>query len=76
MRRLTKNNKSENRFTIEFLPFIDLNPTNESTIFTSLKFAIDQAEQFSQKPIITFDQPLWFKAMTHRQVSRVLLGML
>ena len=46
-----------------FLPFIDLNPSDESTILTTLNFVINDALKSVQKPIVTFDQPLWYKAM-------------
>ncbi|KAK3931373.1 Glycerophosphodiester phosphodiesterase [Frankliniella fusca] len=45
------------------LPFVNLNPSDPSTIFTCLSFAADQAEKHGQKFIpVTFDQPLSWKA--------------
>ena len=63
MRLLTKDNTIIGKYKIDFLPFIDLDPTDESTIFTTLNFAIEDAKKLGQCPIITFDQPLWHKAM-------------
>ena len=45
---------------IDFLPFIDLDPSDESTILTTLNFAIEDAKKLGQRPIVTFDQPLWY----------------
>ena len=56
----TRNEKSD----IQFLPVIDLNPNDESCIFSTLTFVIKQAKNMGIKtPCITFDQPLWLKAM-------------
>lgn len=50
---------------VTFLPMIDLNPNNEVCIYSTLRFVIDQAAKMQvQTPSITFDQPLWLKAMT------------
>ena len=48
---------------IKFLPIIDLDPTNETCIYSTLLFVIDQAKKMNiTTPAITFDQPLWLKA--------------
>ena len=50
--------------TVEFLPLIDLNPNSQSCIFSTLTFIIGQANnQQINTPCVTFDQPLWLKAM-------------
>ena len=42
---------------------MDLNPTDENCIYSTLLFVIDQAKILTvQTPSITFDQPLWLKA--------------
>ena len=49
--------------TITFLPVIDLSPSDESCIYSTLLFIISQAEKLKvQIPSVTFDQPLWLKA--------------
>ncbi len=48
---------------VEILPFINLDPTKESTIYTALCFAKDQIEKAGQSVCpVTFDQPLYIKA--------------
>ena len=48
---------------IEILPFIQLDPSNPSTIYTALSFAKSQCELHGIKTcIVTFDQPLYIKA--------------
>ena len=45
------------------LPIIDLNPSDESCIYSTLTYIQSQAEQLHiPTPCITFDQPLWLKA--------------
>ena len=46
------------------LPLIDLDPNDETCVHSILLFAIGQSKKLSVKePSITFDQPLWFKAL-------------
>ena len=47
---------------INFLPMIDMDPTNESCIYSTLHFVADQAKIYGVTPVLTFDQPLWMKA--------------
>ncbi|CAG2218591.1 unnamed protein product [Mytilus edulis] len=49
---------------ITFLPMIDLNPSDESCIYTTLHFVCKEAKKNKCTPILTFDQPLYWKAMT------------
>ncbi|CAG2195214.1 unnamed protein product [Mytilus edulis] len=48
---------------ITFLPMIDINPSDESCIYTTLHFVCKEAKQNKCTPILTFDQPLYWKAM-------------
>ena len=63
MRLLTKRNGFPGIHDIEFLPFIDLDPNNLSTIFTTLMFVIDECKKQGVEPVLTFDLPLWQKSM-------------
>lgn len=49
---------------VHFLPMIDLNPSDETCIYSALLYIEEQAKQL-EMPIatITFDQPLWPKAI-------------
>ncbi len=49
--------------SILFLPMIDLDPNNVSCIFSTLNYLCDQAKKYSVTPVITFDQPLFWKAL-------------
>ena len=44
------------------LPMIDMDSSNMSCIYSTLKFICSQARKLQVTPVLTFDQPLWFKA--------------
>ena len=57
-----KESKSQSR--VQFLPIIDLSPSSETCIYSTLLFIIGQAPKLGVEiPCVTFDQPLWLKAM-------------
>ena len=49
---------------VDALPFINLDQTKPSTIYTTLVFAVDECKKKNKKTscIVTFDQPLCQKA--------------
>lgn len=48
---------------VSLLPIIDLNPSDMTCIYSTLKFVESQAKDLGiNTPVITFDQPLWIKA--------------
>ncbi|GFO48676.1 hypothetical protein PoB_007518100 [Plakobranchus ocellatus] len=48
--------------TITFLPIIDMQPTNMSCVYSTLHFVSNLTAKYKVKPVLTFDQPLWWKA--------------
>ena len=50
--------------SVVFLPMIDLAPSDPSCIFSTLKFVTSQALEYDVTPVLTFDQPLYWKALT------------
>ena len=49
--------------TISILPIIDLDPTNLSCIYLTLRFVEEQSKLIDiETPVVTFDQLLWLKA--------------
>lgn len=46
---------------IQFLPMIDHNPTDLSCIYSTLLYVCKEASRFGKTPVITFDQPLYWK---------------
>src|SRR6218665_1725628 len=53
---------------VMFLPIVDLNPSDDNCIYSTLCFIVTQAKLLNvHTPCITFDQPLWIKAV---EISR------
>ena len=50
--------------SVTFLPMINMNPSDATCVYSTLKFITNHAIQHNITPIITFDQPLWFKALS------------
>ena len=59
------------------MPMIDMPPSNHSCILSTMEFISNQAKKYSQTPIITFDQPLFWKAheiqMQEQSLSDIVL---
>ena len=49
--------------SVHFLPMIDMDPTDMTCIYSTLSFISNQASHYKYTPIITFDQPLWWKSL-------------
>ncbi|KAK3092092.1 hypothetical protein FSP39_025112 [Pinctada imbricata] len=45
-----------------FFPMIDLPPSDMTCIFSTLHFVCKEASKYEKTPVITFDQPLYWKA--------------
>lgn len=70
MRIITKGNPlPSEKHIIEFLPFVDMDPNNLSTIHTTLMFVIDQCKIQKTSPVISFNQPLWLKSMKIKKIK-------
>ena len=50
--------------SVFFLPMIDLNPGDMSCVYSTLLYLSSHARRHGVTPIVTFDQPLWLKAVT------------
>ena len=49
--------------SVMFLPIIDMNPSDSTCIYSTLMFISEHAQRHGVTPILTFDQPLWWKAL-------------
>ena len=48
---------------VVFLPMIDLSASDDTCVYSTLYFIANQGQKCGFHPIVTFDQPLWWKAM-------------
>ena len=59
MEKISPGCSNPEKFSITMLPLIDMNPGDESCIYSTLLYIIDLANQMNiETPSITFDQPL------------------
>ena len=49
---------------IVFLPMIDLNLSDLTCIYSTINFVPRHSRKYDVVPILTFDQPLWWKAVS------------
>ena len=64
MQVASSNRDSPEKSEIHLLPLIDLNPSNNTCIYSTLRFVEEQASRLRvQTPCVTFDQPLWIKTV-------------
>ena len=49
--------------SVMFFPLIDMNPSDMTCVYSTQKYIREHARRHSVTPIITFDQPLWWKAL-------------
>ena len=45
------------------MPMIGMSSCDKSCIYSTMIFVSQQAKKFQTTPILTFDQPLWWKAI-------------
>ena len=64
MQHVTQKFSNPGEASINSLPIIHLKSTDERCIYSTLVFIIEQAKNMKiPTPSVTFDQPLWYKAM-------------
>ena len=64
MMQAIHNGDHPGKSSVHFLPMIDMNPSDPNCVYSTLKFICEQAKRYNITPIVTFDQPLWWKAFT------------
>ena len=53
--------------SVFFMPMIDLKSSDEICLFSTMCFVSEQAKRYIYTPILTFDQPLWWKSYEIQQ---------
>ena len=48
--------------SVTLLPMIDMDPSDMSCVFSTLKCVTEEARRHDVTSVLTFDQPLWWKA--------------
>ena len=63
MMQLVHCRKHPGKSSVMFLPMIDMNPSDMTCVYSTLKYVREHARRHDVTPILTFDQPLWWKAL-------------
>lgn len=48
--------------SLVMFPMIDMNSSDTTCVYSTLLFVCHQANRYNSTPVLTFDQPLWWKA--------------
>ena len=64
MMQAVNNGEHPDKSSITFLPMIDMDPGDMSYIYSTLLFVSAEPSSHNVMPLVTFDQPLWWKALT------------
>ena len=63
MMQLVHHGSHPGKSSVMFLPMIDMNPSDVTCVYSTLRYISEHARRHDVTPIITFDQPLWWKAL-------------
>ena len=63
MMQLVHRGNHPGKSSVMFLPMIDMNPSDVTCVYSTLRYIRDHTHYHDVSPIITFDQPLWWKAL-------------
>ncbi|XP_065915240.1 uncharacterized protein [Dysidea avara] len=63
MMQLVHHGNHPGKSSVMFLPMIDINPSDTTCVYSTLKYIQEHSRRHNVTPIITFDQPLWWKAL-------------
>ena len=52
----------QGKSSVTLLPMIDMDPSDMSCVYSTLKYVAEEARRHDVTPVLTFDQPVWWKA--------------
>ena len=67
--QMVSENTGPDKASIMFLPMLDLNPSSMTCVYSTMTFVANQARKHNVTPVLTFDQPLWWKAMMIKETE-------
>ena len=69
MQMINKEGSHPGKSSMIFLPMINLEPGNTDCIYSTLMYVSEHAARCGVTPVLTFDQPLWLKALKIQKSS-------
>jgi len=55
--------KHPGQCSVFYLPMIDMDPSDLSCVYSTLCYISSHARKYNVTPVVTFDKPLWWKAL-------------
>lgn len=71
MMQMIHNGDHPGQSSVMFMPMIDMNPSDMTCVYSTLQYVNSHARRHNATPILTFDQPLWWKALTIQESSQM-----
>ena len=65
--QMVQKGKHQGQCSVFYLPMIDMKPSDLSGVYSTLCYVSSHAKRYNVTPIVTFDQPLWWKALEVRE---------
>ena len=53
--------------SVIFMPITDMKSSDESCILSTMHFVTEHAKRYNMSPVVTFDQPLYWKGVEIHQ---------
>ena len=64
---MVQKGEHQGQCSVTYLPMIDINPSDFSCVYSTLSYVSSHAKRHNVTPIVTFDQPLRWKALQIRE---------
>ena len=65
--QMVQKGKHQGQCTVFYLPMIDMKPSDLSCVYSTLCYVSSHTKRYNVTPIVTFDQPLWWKELEVRE---------
>ena len=65
--QMVQKGEHQGQCSVLYLPMIDVDLSDLSCVYSTLCYVSSHAKKHNVTPIVTFDQPLWWKALQIRQ---------
>ncbi len=69
MQMVHKEGNHPGKSSMLFLPMLDMAPGDTTCLYSTMMYVVEHAARYNVTPILTFDQPLWLKALTIQESS-------
>ena len=61
--QMVQKGEHQGQCSVLYLPMIDIDPSDFNCVYSTLCYVSSHAKKHNVTPILTFDLPLWWKAL-------------